>query len=98
MSDQTLIDPTAPAAQRVAKAERPANLDGARIGLVDGMLNPSGHWGQGLLDGVERYLTSRFEGTSFSRVSRPQLTPNPPDIWAEQMADEYAALVIAAGD
>jgi hypothetical protein len=98
MSDTPLIDPTAPSAEPQAKAERPATLDGARVGLVDGMLNPSGNWGQGLLDGVERHLSERFEGTSFDRVSRPQLTPNPPDIWAEAMAEEYSALVIAAGD
>jgi len=98
MSDTPLIDPTAPSAEREAKAQRPATLDGACIGLVDGMLNPSGNWGQGLLDGVERHLTERFKGTSYARVSRPQLTPNPPDIWAEAMADKYSALVIAAGD
>lgn len=98
MSDETLIDPTAPPAGRQAVAPRPASLEGARIALVDGMLNPSGNWGQGLLDGVERHLASRFDGTSFTRVSRPQLTPNPPDVWAEAMAEDYAALVIAAGD
>ena len=98
MNERVLIDPTAPPAERQPTAERPASLDGARIGLVDGMLNPSGNWGAGLLDGVEQHLSGQFDGTTFDRISRPQLTPNPPDVWAEAMADKYTALVIAAGD
>jgi hypothetical protein len=97
-SERALIDPTAPAAERQAVAERPASLDGARVALIDGMLNPSSNWGQGLLDGVERHLSARYEDVSFERVSRPQLMPSPPDVWAEAMADGYTALVIAAGD
>ena len=98
MNERALIDPTAPPAARQATAERPPSLDGARIALIDGMLNPSGNWGQGLLDGVEQHLGSAFEGATFDRISRPQLTPNPPEVWAEAMSDQYAALVIAAGD
>ena len=98
MGEQPLIDPTAPAAGKLSIAARAATLDGARIALVDGMLNPSGNWGEGLLDGVEQHLAERFDGASFDRISRPQLTPNPPDVWAETMSDSYAALVIAAGD
>ena len=98
MSSRALIDPTAPAAERQATAERPDSLDGRRIALVDGMLNPGGNWGVGLLDGVEQHLSERFDGATFDRLSRPQLTPSPPDVWAEAMADSYSALVIAAGD
>ncbi len=98
MSERALIDPTAPPAGRLERAERPASLDGARIALVDGMLNPSGNWGQGLLDGVEAHLSERYEGASSERIDRPQLAPSPPDVWAEAMADKYTALVIAAGD
>ena len=97
MSEE-LIDPTAPPAEGQPTAARPASLAGARVALVDGMLNPSGNWGQGLLDGVEQHLGERFEGASFARIDRPQLMPNPPDVWAEAMASDYEALVIAAGD
>jgi len=92
-----LIDPTASEHEPSARAERRA-LDGARIGLVDGMLNPSADWGQGLLDGVEAALRSEFPAATFERVSRPQLSPSPHDVWASAMADRYKALVIAAGD
>lgn len=94
----SLVDPTAPPAERRATAERPASLDGSQVALVDGMLNPSGNWGQGLLDGVEQHLSARFDDATFERIDRPQLMPNPPDVWAAAMADQYAALVIAAGD
>ena len=95
---QTLIDPTAPATASQPIAERLGSLDGARIALVDGMLNPSGNWGQGLLDGIETHLSGRYENVQSERIDRPQLMPNPPDVWAEAMAASYTALVIAAGD
>lgn len=97
-SERALVDPTAPAAERQPVAGRPGSLAGARVALIDGMLNPSANWGQGLLDGVEKHLSERYDGVSFERVSRPQLMPNPPDVWAEAMAGSYSALVIAAGD
>ena len=98
MNEYSLINPTAPVNQIQPFAKRPPSLNGAHIALIDGMLNPSANWGQGLLDGVSQCLQSRFTGTTFERISRPQLTPNPPEIWAEAMADQYMALVIAAGD
>lgn len=98
MSDPRFVDPTADVFEAAQPAPRPASLGGKRIGLVDGMLNPTADWGQGLLDGVERHLAGRFPEAAFERVSRPQLMPSPPDVWAQAMADRYEALVIAAGD
>ncbi|MEZ5099986.1 MAG: hypothetical protein R3C15_09360 [Thermoleophilia bacterium] len=98
MSDARFVDPTADAFEPAQPARRPDSLERRRIGLVDGMLNPTADWGQGLLDGVERHLADRFPEASFERVSRPQLMPSPPDVWAQAMADRYEALVIAAGD
>lgn len=94
----SLVDPTAESWSAHAVARRPGDLDGAVIGLVDGMLNPDADWGQGLLDEAQDRLLQRFPGATLERVSRQQLAPSQPDMWAETMAKRYAALVIAAGD
>jgi len=93
-----LVDPTADSfsAQRVAP--RPADLDEALVGLVDGMLNPVADWGQGLLDAAQEHLVGQFPRIRFERVSRPQVAASSPEVWAETMAERYAALVVAAGD
>ena len=68
------------------------------VALVDGMLNPKGLWGQGILDGVEGELLRRHPGATVERIARPQIGATPAEVWAAAMADRYAALVIAAGD
>jgi hypothetical protein len=92
-----LVNPVADTFEPRQPAPRRPELSG-KVGLVDGMLNPSGLWGQGILDAVEAELRERFPEVGFERVSRPQLGASPPDVWASAMADRYSALVIAAGD
>ena len=45
--DERFISPSADAYQERQAAARLDSLDGARIGMVDSMLNPSALWGQG---------------------------------------------------
>src|SRR5690348_10223359 len=92
-----LVNPVAEAFDPRPAAPRAAKIEG-RIGLVDGMVNPKGMWGQGMLDALEAELSERHPGARFERVSRPQLGATPAEVWASAMADRYSALVIAAGD
>lgn len=93
-----LVSPVAEAFATRQPAQRPDSLDGARIGLVDSMLNARANWGQGTLDAVQAHLAARFPGAVFERVSRPPMSPPPPNVFAAAMADQYAAIVTAVGD
>ena len=98
-SDERFISPTADAYEEREAAKRLESLDGARIGMVDSMLNPSALWGQGILDGVENSIRERHPDATFERVARsPFAGVLGPDQWAEAMKDKYAALVVAIGD
>ena len=93
-----LVSPVADSFEPRSLAARPASLDGGTVALVDGMLNAKGLWGQGILDAVEQELVRRHPGVRVERVARPQIGASPAEVWAQAMADRYAALVIAAGD
>ena len=92
-----LVSPVADSFAPRPVAPRVTQLVGP-VGLVDGMLNQSGVWGQGILDAVQAELARRHPRAHPERVARPQLGASPAEIWAATMADRYAALVIAAGD
>lgn len=92
-----LVSPVADGFAPRPLAPRRRELVGA-VGLVDGMLRPTGMWGQGILDAVEVELIARHPHAVPERIARPQLGATPAEIWAAAMADRYAALVIAAGD
>lgn len=99
MSDDLgFVSPTAEVFAPREPAPRLASLDGLKIGLVDSMLNARANWGQGMLDAVEAYLRARHPQTAFERVSRPPINPPPPNVFAQAMADQYAAIVTAVGD
>lgn len=95
---ERFISPVADAFKPGEPAERPESLEGARVGLVDCMLNPSGNWGQGILDGAEWAIRERWASATFERVPRLQVVAEPAETWAPAMAKQYQALVIAAGD
>jgi hypothetical protein len=95
---ERLISPVASVQPVRVAARRPAAANGKPIALVDSMIQPSGMWGQGILDMAERAIRDVRPGAAFERVQRPQLGEVPPEIWAQAMADRYAALVIAVGD
>ena len=97
-TSERMISPVAESFQRRSAPPRPPSLAEARVGLVDCMLNPSGMWGQGILDGVEQALASRWAGIAFERVPRLQVGGEPSEIWAPAMARQFEALVFAAGD
>lgn len=92
-----LVNPVADSFAERALAPRAASISG-RVALVDGMLNPKAMWGQGILDGIEAELAERHPDATVERIARPQIGATPAEVWAEAMADRYAALVIAAGD
>ena len=97
--DERFISPSADAYQERQAAARLDSLDGARIGMVDSMLNPSALWGQGMLDGVENAIRERHPDAAFERVDRSPFAGGlGPDQWAEAMKAKYAALVVAIGD
>ncbi len=91
-----LVDPCATSFQPRPPAAPLASLAGQPVALVDMMLNPSGGWGQALLDGVEDAL--RPSGARFGRERRKPLRGEDAGVWAAQMAAQYRAAVIAAGD
>lgn len=95
---ESFVSPVADSFQRGEPAGRPESLEDARVGLVDCMLNPSGNWGQGILDGAESAIHDRWPSATFGRVPRPQVVAEPIETWAPAMAKQYQALVIAAGD
>jgi len=97
-TDDGFISPVAETHRPRPAAARPPSLDGARIALVDCMLNPSGMWGQGILDAAQDSIRERWREITFDRVPRPQVGGEPAEGWARTMAQHYAALVIAAGD
>lgn len=92
-----LVDPTAErrAPRRLAPG---VSSEAPRVGLVDGMLNKRGQWGQGLLDAAEVVLRGQWPQASFTRVMLDPLDRGSADRWAQVMAARYEALVIAAGD
>jgi len=92
------VSPVADTFKPGQAAARPESLERSRVGLVDCMLNPSGNWGQGILDGAESALHEHWPTATFERVPRPQVVAEPAETWAPAMAKQYAALVIAAGD
>jgi hypothetical protein len=92
-----LIDPTAPRHHHRKPASRRLGTS-PRVGLVDGMLNKRGGWGQGMLDAAEAVLRSRFPLARFARESINPLDNPPPDLFAAAMAEHYDALVVVGGD
>ena len=100
MSDaDRFISPAVDSFDERTVASRPPSLGGARIGLVDSMLNPGALWGQGILDGIERSIGPRVPNATFERVERSPFAGGlGPDGWAEAMKDRYSALVVAVGD
>ena len=97
--DGRFISPTADAYEEREAAPRLDSLDGARIGMVDSMLNPTALWGQGILDGVENSIRERHPETAFERVERSPFAGGlGADQWAEAMKKKYAAIVVAIGD
>ena len=92
------ISPAADAYESKTAAERPSSLSGAKIGLVDSMLNPGAMWGQGILDAAEDFLSREHQSLTFDRVARPPVGGPSPARWAAAMADRYSALVTAVGD
>ena len=93
-----LVSPVPGGRRRRSRASRPSSLDQARVGLVDGMVNPKAGWGRGILQAVEEELRQRWPRVTTERVSRAQLGLHEPYGWAAAMAARYAALVIAVGD
>ncbi|MFN8535808.1 MAG: hypothetical protein U0556_19900 [Dehalococcoidia bacterium] len=95
MESSQLVSPLARRfRQRQPAAPRP--LNGREVALVDSMLNPTGGWGQALLDGAETALGET--GAAFARERRKPLAGIPTDEWADAIAGRYAAAVIAVGD
>jgi hypothetical protein len=98
-TSEGFISPAADTYRTRSRAPRLERLGDTTVGLVDSMLNPSGMWGQGILDAVERSIRSRHPSVTFERVSRlPLASGLAADRWAEIMKEKYAALVTAVGD
>ena len=96
--DDGFTSPVAETHRPRPAAPRAPTLKGARIALVDCMLNPRGMWGQGNLDAAQDAIRARWPEIGCDRVRRSQVGGEPPEGWARAMARQYAALVIAAGD
>ncbi len=91
----TLIDPTlAPAVDSGLLADRPADLDGAVLGLVD---NGKTH-GREILLRVAENLAARHRIGDTILVTKPNssFAPAPDDI--ERLADGATAIIAAIGD
>jgi hypothetical protein len=93
-----LVDPTA-ARHRERATAPPLQRHGAsHVGLVDGTLNKSSLWGQGMLDAVADAIAHRLPAATFGRESLDPLANDPPDRWSAAMADRYDGIVVVGGD
>lgn len=92
------INPVADAYEVKTAAKRSSSLSDATVGLVDSMLNPGAMWGQGILDATEEFLSRKQTSLTFARVARTPVGGPSPARWAAAMAEQYSALVTAAGD
>ncbi|MCY4085874.1 MAG: hypothetical protein OXG37_03060 [Actinomycetia bacterium] len=92
------INPVSDAYEVKSEAKRSSSLSDATVGLVDSMLNPGAMWGQGILDAAEEFLSRTQTSLTFARVARTPVGGPSPARWATAMAEQYSALVTAAGD
>ena len=93
-----LVSPIPRSGRLLSPSPRPTSLAGAKVGLVDGMVNPKAGWGRGILDAVDEELKHRWPRVEAVRISRAQMGLHEPFRWAAAMAAKHAALVIAVGD
>ncbi|HTX01808.1 MAG TPA: hypothetical protein VMD59_23700 [Acidimicrobiales bacterium] len=89
-----LVDPTQQAADlEVALADRPAELSGLRLGLVENTKANA----RALLDEVEAYLRDTLRPASVVRFSVPATLPAPDDV-LDRIAAECDLVIEAVGD
>jgi hypothetical protein len=92
--DYGLVDPTEqPAALAVALAERPVELRGLRLGLMENS-KPNA---AALLEEVEHFLRGELQPVVVNRYSVPGTLPAPDDT-LDQIAAECDLVIEAIGD
>jgi hypothetical protein len=69
-----------------------------QVSLVDGTLNKSSLWGQGMLDAAEASLSSRASLAVFRRIDLNPLDNPQPDLWVAATLGESQIMIVAAGD
>jgi hypothetical protein len=93
-----ILDPTlrvaTPAVDATARAERPARLDGATLGLL---ANGKTH-GMTFLDRIAEHLRARHGVGDLLRLTKPNASAPAPPEDAKRMALKCRAIVTAIGD
>ncbi|MFY9304992.1 MAG: hypothetical protein WAO31_05800 [Rhodoluna sp.] len=69
-----------------------------QIALVDGTLNKSSLWGQGMLDAAENSLSNRAPLAVFRRIDLNPLDNPQPDLWVAATLGGSQIMIVAAGD